>query len=473
MKKRKILVVDDESSIRDFLNIMLTKEGYDVVCAEDGAQALSVYRKQSFDMVISDLQMPNMTGLELLKQLVKENSSVLFMVITAFGSMETAIEAMKLGAYDYLTKPFNIEEVQINLKKAFSAKDLEVENRFLRREVQQEYSFDNCIGDSEPMHQVFDLIKKVSPSQSNILIIGESGTGKEVVARAIHNNSLVSRAAFVPVNCGAIPSELIESEFFGHRKGAFTGAVSDKEGLFEAASGGTLFLDEVGELPLEMQAKLLRVLQEKEIRKVGSTENIKVDVRILSATNRDLLEMVKTGAFREDLFYRINVIEVSLPPLRSRGDDVILLANYALKKFAKKFDKSVSQLSAEAAEKLKKYRYPGNVRELENIIERIIAIESEPIILPEHLPPLLLELSQPEQLNVLKNFQFTSKGIFLDKVLDELEKELLVKALHLSNGVKKVAAKLLNITFRSMRYRLEKHLLEKDEKDEKELGTAS
>lgn len=460
MKKRKILVVDDESSIRDFLKIMLTREGYTIVCAEDGVQALALYKKQSFDMVISDLQMPNMTGLELLKELVKENSSVLFMVITAFGSMETAIEVMKLGAYDYLTKPFNIEEVGLNLKKAFSVKDLEVENRLLRRELQREYSFDNCIGDSEPMHQVFELIKKVSPSQSSILVTGESGTGKEVVARAIHNNSPVSLRAFVPINCGAIPAELMESEFFGHRKGAFTGAVSDKVGLFEAASGGTLFLDEIGELPLDMQAKLLRVLQEKEIRKVGSTENIKVDIRVVSATNRNLLEMVKNGGFREDLFYRINVIGIELPPLRHRGEDIILLATAALKKFSKKFDKPVQRLSAEAMTKLKEYHYPGNVRELENIIERVVALEPGVLILPEHLPSMLSDLHQSAELSSVKDFHFTKEGIFLDTILDEVEKEILLKALNLSSGVKKAAAKLLNITFRSMRYRVQKHELE-------------
>lgn len=465
MKKRKILVVDDESSIRDFLKIMLSKEGYDIVCAEDGVEALSLYKTQSFDMVISDLQMPNMTGLELLKALVQENSSVLFMVITAFGSMETAIEAMKLGAYDYLTKPFNIEEVQLNLKKAFSVKDLEIENRFLRRELRQEYSFDNCIGDSEAMHQVFELIKKVASSSSSILVTGESGTGKEIIARSIHNNSPFSSNAFVPINCGAIPAELIESEFFGHRKGAFTGATSDKRGLFEVASGGTLFLDEIGELPLDMQAKLLRVLQEKEIRKVGSTESIKVDARILSATNKSLSEMVKMGTFREDLFYRINVIGVELPPLRNRGEDVILLANSALKKFAKKFNKPVPRLSAEAVSKLKQYQYPGNVRELENIIERVVAMESSLVILPEHLPSFLLKFNQSEELESLSNFKLTQKGIFLDDILDEVEKEILVKSLSLSNGVKKAAAKLLNITFRSMRYRVKKHSLEEEDVD--------
>ncbi|MBE8221213.1 MAG: sigma-54-dependent Fis family transcriptional regulator [Bdellovibrionales bacterium] len=466
MKKRKILVVDDESSIRDFLKIMLGKEGYEVICVEDGVQALELYKKQSFDMVISDLQMPNMTGLELLKKLVNEDSSVLFMVITAFGSMETAIEAMKLGAYDYLTKPFNIEEVQLNLKKAFSAKDLAVENRFLRRELRQEYSFDNCIGDSESMHQVFELIKKVSPSKSSILVTGESGTGKEIVARSIHNNSPVSASAFVPINCGAIPAELMESEFFGHKKGAFTGAHSDKVGLFESADGGTLFLDEIGELPLDMQAKLLRVLQEKEIRKVGSTENIKIDTRIVSATNRNLLKMVRDKTFREDLFYRINVISIPLPPLRNRGDDIILLANASLKKFSKKFNKPEQRLSAEAEEKLKKYHYPGNVRELENIVERVVAMETSLIILPEHLPDVLVEVNSTDSIKSLKNLNFTKDGIFLDKILDEIEKEILIKALNLSNGVKKVAAKLLNITFRSMRYRVQKHFLSESEEDE-------
>lgn len=456
--KPRILVVDDEESIREFLEIMLKKEGYEVTCAEDGARAKDLLTKKSFDMVISDLQMPQVNGLELLKHVKESYSELVFMMITAFGTTESAVEAMKMGAYDYLTKPFKIDEVRINIANALRSKNLEVENRVLKKELTREYSFQNVIGNSEAMHRIFDLIKRVSQAPSNILITGESGTGKEVVAKAIHYNGPLKDKPFVTVNCGAIPEQLMESEMFGHKKGAFTSAVADKPGLFEVADGGTLFLDEVGELPLNIQVKLLRALQERVIRRVGANEDIKVDVRIIAATNRDLEDMVKSGTFRQDLYYRLNVINIKTPALRERKDDIPLLANYFLKKYNDRLGKTVQGISIEAMEVLKKYDYPGNVRELENIIERTVALEGGATILPESLPPIV-NTPTGRKLASSNEIEIGADGIDLDKVLGQIEKELLVKAIHSAGGIKKRAAKLLHITFRSMRYRVEKYNL--------------
>ena len=299
--KPRILVVDDEESIREFLDIMLRKEGYEVTCVEDGQKAIDILKKKSFDLLISDLQMPNVTGIELLKHCRETYPDLLFMMITAFGTAESAVEAMKMGAYDYITKPFKIDEVRINIANALRSRNLEVENRVLRKELQKEYSFQNLVGNSEAMHKIFELIRKVSDSPTNVLVTGESGTGKEMVAKAIHYNSPLKDRPFVSVNCGAIPENLVESELFGHKKGSFTGAISDKDGLFEVADGGTLFLDEIGELPLSSQVRILRAIQEKTVRRVGGTEDIKVEVRIIAATNRDLEQMVQQGTFRQDL----------------------------------------------------------------------------------------------------------------------------------------------------------------------------
>lgn len=456
--KPRILVVDDEESIREFLEIMLKKEGYDVVCAEDGLKALDVLKKKNVDMVISDLQMPNMTGIELLKSVRDQNSNVLFMMITAFGTTETAVEAMKLGAYDYITKPFKIDEVRINIANALRSQNLEVENRSLKRELVREYSFQNFIGNSDTMHRIFDLIKRVSQAPTNILITGESGTGKEMIAKAIHYNGPLKDKPFVTVNCGAIPENLIESEMFGHKKGSFTGAVADKDGLFKAADGGILFLDEVGELPLQIQVKLLRAIQERVIRPVGGTDDIEVNVRIMAATNRDLETMVKEGAFREDLFYRLNVIKIESPPLRDRKEDIPILVKHFLKKYNDRLDKSINGISDEAMDVLKKYEYPGNVRELENIIERTVALEGGASILPESLPPFV-QTSTGRKLASSHEIEVTEEGVDLDGIMGQIEKEILIKAIHTANGVKKRAAKLLNISFRSMRYRIEKYNL--------------
>lgn len=463
--KPRILVVDDEESIREFLDIMLRKEGYEVTCVEDGQKAIDILKKKSFDLLISDLQMPNVTGIELLKHCREMYPDLLFMMITAFGTAESAVEAMKMGAYDYITKPFKIDEVRINIANALRSRNLEVENRVLRKELQKEYSFQNLVGNSEAMHKIFELIRKVSDSPTNVLVTGESGTGKEMVAKAIHYNSPLKDRPFVSVNCGAIPENLVESELFGHKKGSFTGAISDKDGLFEVADGGTLFLDEIGELPLSSQVRILRAIQEKTVRRVGGTEDIKVEVRIIAATNRDLEQMVQQGTFRQDLYYRLNVINIRTPPLRERRDDIPLLAGHFLQKYSERFSKQIQTISKEAMDLLKKYDFPGNVRELENIIERTVALESGATVLPESLPQFV---NTPTGRKMVSSdgIEITDEGIDLQKVLDQLEKELLVKAIHQANGVKKRAAKLLGITFRSMRYRVEKFSLGKVDEDE-------
>ena len=456
--KSRILVVDDEDSIREFLEIMLKKENYEVTTAEDGLRAKEILTKKSFDMVISDLQMPNMTGIELLKHVKESYPDIVFMLITAFGTTESAVDAMKMGAYDYVTKPFKIDEVRLNIANALRSKSLETEVRILKKELVKEYSFQNMIGNSAPMHAVFDLIKRVSSAPTNVLITGESGTGKEVVAKAIHYNGPLKDRPFVTVNCGAIPENLMESEMFGHKKGSFTGAIADKVGLFEVADGGTLFLDEVGELPASIQVKLLRAIQERIIRRVGATDDMKIEVRIIAATNRNLEDMVATGTFRQDLFYRLNVIGIRTPALRERQEDIPILAQHFLAKYNVKMNKSIASISAEAMEIMKGYNYPGNVRELENMIERTVALESGSTILPESLPPMV---STPAGRKMASSdeIEVGDAGLDLDKVMGQIEKELLIKAIHSAGGVKKKAAKLLHISFRSMRYRIEKYNL--------------
>ena len=461
--KPRILIVDDEESIREFLEIMLKKEGYETSLAEDGQVALDQLKKKSFDMIISDLQMPNVTGLELLRQVKEQSPEIVFMMITAFGTTDTAVEAMKLGAYDYITKPFKIDEIRINIAQALKSKHLEVENRALKKELKKEYSFQSLVGNSDVMHKVFDLIQRVAQTPTNILITGESGTGKEMIAKAIHYNGPLKDKAFIPVNCGAIPESLMESEMFGHKKGSFTGAIKDKVGLFEAADGGTLFLDEIGELPLSIQVKLLRAIQERVVRRVGATEDTKINVRIIAATNRELSKMIEEGTFRQDLYYRLNVINIISPPLRVRTGDVEILAQHFLKKYNDRLGKNIKGISEDAMQKLLAHKYPGNVRELENIIERTVALEAGTSILPESLPPLVHTTSGHQKMASSHEIEVTEEGVDLDKIMGQIEKELLIKAIHAASGVKKRAAKLLNISFRSMRYRVEKYSLGADD----------
>ncbi|MEK6656478.1 MAG: sigma-54 dependent transcriptional regulator [Nitrospirota bacterium] len=454
----KILVVDDERSMRDFLSIMLKKAGYDVTTAVDGEEAVNVLHKDIFDLVITDLKMPKVDGLQVLKTVKELSPDTVVIVITAFASTETTVEAMKEGAYDYITKPFQNDEMKIRIKKALEKRRLSAENILLKKQLKDRAVFDNIIGKSEKIEKVFELVRKVSDSMSNILIYGESGTGKELIARAIHFNSRKKDKPFVTINCGALPEGLLESELFGHMKGSFTGAVFNKEGLFEVANGGTIFLDEVGETSPAIQVKLLRVLQDKEFKRVGGTKEIKVDVRIITATNRDLSKAVSEGKFREDLYYRLNVIPITLPPLRERTDDIPLLADHFLNKFNKALNKNVKGFSQTTMELFRNYEWRGNVRELENIIERAVALSNSEIITPEYLPDILRDSSRSSSAIPVN---IPQEGLDLEGLIGDIEKELLLKALEKTNWIKKDAAKLLHLNFRSFRYRLDKYNLNK------------
>ena len=449
--KARILVVDDERSMQEFLEIFLRREGYEVETAGDVDTAVAILESNEIDLIITDMQMPEKTGLDLILEAREVAPEAIVVVITAFATTDSAISAMKEGAYDYLTKPFKVEELRLVLEKALEKKLLSVENRRLRKELRSQTRDRNIIGHSAPMQEVFDLIAQVAETKINVLVTGESGTGKELVARAIHDQSDRQEFPFVAINCGAIPEQLLESELFGHARGAFTGAVSNKEGLFEAATGGTLFLDEIGEVTGALQVKLLRALQEKTIRRVGETVDRKVDVRIVSATNRRLEDEVAAGRFREDVYYRLNVIELTLPPLRDRTEDIPLLTQHFIRKFADELGKDVEGMDAEAFETLSQYSFPGNVRELENLIERAVALARTPIISTELFPPTITE-----DRSVEASPRIPSEGLDLEQVLGDFERSLLLEALKLQGGVKKRAARLLGISFRSFRYRLEK-----------------
>jgi len=462
MAQARILIVDDEESIREFFEIMLKREGYEVLTAAHGKEALQVLKKQAVDLVVSDIQMPEMSGLELLTQLKEIDPDLAVIMITAFGSTETAVEAMKMGAYDYVLKPFKIDEVKIIIRQALEKKSLVMENIQLKKELGSRYGYDNIIGVAPPMLRIYEMVKRISNTKSSVLITGESGTGKELIARAVHYNGPLKDRPFVTVNCGAIPENLMESEMFGHKKGSFTGAIADKKGLFEVANSGTIFLDELGELPLTMQVKLLRVIQEGTFKRVGGTDDVRVDVRIISATNKNLDQEVKALRFREDLFYRLNVIQIHCPPLRERKEDISMLSNHFLEKFSKILDIPVKKVSQEAMNVLQAYHYPGNVRELENIIERTVALEPGAIVLPESLPRHMIERSSEDssvQMDANRIHIDQSHGVNLEKLVADFERTLLVKALQQTGGIKKRAAKLLSISFRSMRYRVDKYSL--------------
>jgi two-component system response regulator PilR (NtrC family) len=455
MIKDKILVADDEQSMREFLEIMLKKEGYKVSLASNGDEVVKLVDNDLFDLVLLDIRMPKLDGISALKKIKANAPETIVIMITAYASADTAIKAMKEGAYDYITKPFKVEEIKLIIKNALEKKNLQKENILLKQVVRDRYHFGNIIGQSSKMMALYDLLEKVSPTKTNILITGESGTGKELVAKAIHYNSPRKEKPFVTLNCGAIPESLIESELFGHMKGAFTDAIATKKGLFEVADEGTIFLDEISELPLLMQVKLLRVLQDKEFKRVGGTEDIRVDVRIISATNKDLEEAVKEKRFREDLFYRLNVIQIKLPPLRDRKEDIQILASHFLKKYSEELNKNILKISPEALQILLSYEYPGNVRELQNIIERAVALESSQELTAHNLSSYLSE--QPFLKKGPIDIEIPNEGIDLEKMVEDLERTLLLKALDKTKGIKKKAAELLHINFRSMRYRLEKY----------------
>jgi len=454
----RILIVDDELSMREFLAILLEREGYEAVMASSANEALAMLENNLFDLVISDVQMPGLNGIELLGRIKAKSPATAVLMMTAFSAAEQAVEAMKLGAYDYIAKPFKIDEIKILVRNALEKSNLKRENTILKQTVQHRDSFCGIIGNSPKMREIFDLIQKVAPSSSSVMILGESGTGKELVAKAIHDNSPRRLKPFVAVNCGAIPESLIESELFGHKKGSFTGAVADRAGLFEQGEGGTLFLDEISELPLLMQTKLLRVLQEKEFRRVGGTQVQKTDVRILTASNRDLLSNVKVGAFREDLFYRVNVVQINLPALRERIEDIPILIEH----FFRKYSNSEPQgdvITTGALKALMNYSFPGNIRELENLVERSLILDSS--MITENNLPAQVKAFLTSSISIEVNIP--DEGMELESLLENLEKQYLLKALEKTGGAKKKAAELLSMSFRSFRYRLAKFGLDNGE----------
>ena len=456
--KTRILVVDDERSMREMLSILLEREGYEAVEAKNGQEALQLFETSIFDMVISDIQMPGINGIDLLGRIKKLAPEVPVLMITAFATADQAVDAIKLGAFHYFTKPFNNDEIRALVRNALEKRDLKQENTLLKQDAHAKDGFCGIIGKSPRMRELFIMIQKVAGSLSSVLIMGESGTGKELAARAIHTSSARRTKPFVAVNCGAIPETLIESELFGHKKGAFTGAVADRPGLFEQADGGTLFLDEIGELPLLLQTKLLRVLQEREFRRVGDSVVRKTDVRVLTASNLDLQEQVTVGSFREDLYYRINVVQIVMPPLRERLEDIPLLIEHFFQKYSDP-GHTGETITPAALKQLMNYPFPGNIRELENIVERSLILDRT----------IISESSLPEQVRSVRTdclgseVSIPDEGMQLEALLEELEKKYLLKALERTGGAKKKAADLLGMSFRSFRYRLAKFDLDSED----------
>jgi two-component system response regulator PilR (NtrC family) len=452
MPDARILVVDDELSMREVLEITLRQEGYDVTVADGGEAALRALDAAAFDLVVTDLRMRGVDGLAVLRAVKERAPGTAVLMLTAFASTDTAVEAMKLGAYDYVTKPFKLDELRLTIASALERKQLREENQALRRQLHRERGLPNFVGRSRRMLEVFETIRKIADSPSNVTITGETGTGKELVAQAIHHESPRRDRPFVSVNCGAIPEGLMESELFGHVKGSFTGAVSDTRGLFSAADDGTLFLDEITEIPPSVQVKLLRAIQERSIRRVGDTRDVRVDVRMIAASNRDLAGAVAEGVLREDLFYRLNVIPIHLPPLRERRDDIPLLVNHFVQKLARETGKDVRGISAEALALLEQHRWPGNIRELQNAIERAIVLGTGPTLDVDALPT---ELFRPAPVHNTA-LEIPPEGLDLEATLEGIEQRLLRAALERSGGVQTRAAELLKMSFRQFRYKLQK-----------------
>jgi two-component system response regulator PilR (NtrC family) len=458
----RILVVEDEKSMRDLLAMMLRKEGYSVETAESGSDAHRKLAEEKFyDLVVSDISMPGMTGLELLKASRETVPDTEVILMTAYGSKETAIEALNRGAAYYVEKPFDLDEMKVVVRKTLEQKrlatenaDLKEQNQDLREELKGKIRFGDMVGRSPKMRSIFQLIERVASTGSTIMISGESGTGKELIARGIHYNSGRGDAPFVSINCGALPDELLESELFGHMKGSFTGATTNKKGLFEVASGGTIFLDEIGETSPAMQIKLLRVLQERKIRRVGGTEEIDVNVRVITATNQDLETMVQEKRFREDLFYRINVIPIHMPALREKPEDIPALAEHFLEKYRVLVGKPIDGIAKSALECLESYHWPGNVRQLENVIERAVALEATDNVQPESLPQ---EVRRGGEREKSVEISLPDAGVDLDRYMEELRRRYMMEAMERSGGVQTKAAELLGMTFRSFRYFAKKY----------------
>ena len=462
----RILVSDDEPSMRDMLRIVLRRDGYDVLVAENGRQAIDVLKRDDVDLLLSDIRMSDLSGVEVLRQAKALRGDIVVFMMTAFASTQTAVEAMRLGAVDYLTKPFNMDELRLKVRQQLDVQRLRQENVLLKRVLNTSHSFSNIIGRSEVMLAVFRMIETIAQTASTVLITGESGTGKDLVARAIHFNSLRHEAPFVTVNCGGLPETLLESELFGHMRGAFTGADTTKKGLVEVAERGTIFLDEIGEMNATMQVKLLRVLQDKRFRRVGGTEELQADIRVIVATNQDLQEAVADGRFREDLFYRINVIPLHLPPLRERREDVPLLAEHFLSKYAATMEKAVHRITHEAMARLEAYDWPGNVRELENVLERAVALEQTPAVLPETLPTYISAKGDvrrakgtPRVAPATRGVPEIGEGFDLEARGEEFYRHYIAQALERAGGVQVKAAEMLGMSFRSFRYYAKKFKL--------------
>ena len=444
MTQTHVLVVDDDPAVRDVLQEVLMREEYSVSLAEDGAAAIQVVKDSVVHIVITDFQLPDIDGLEIIDRLAKLDAKVIPIVMTGFGTIETAVRAMKSGAFDFITKPFDLDTVAVVVRKAAEFLRLRQENHLLRKAVRDQYRLEQLVGVSEPIQQVMEFVQKVADSDSTVMIQGESGTGKELVARMLHFNSLRKDRPLVPVNCGAIPENLLESELFGHEKGAFTGATHSRMGRFELANGGTIFLDEIGEMSLPLQVKLLRVLQEREFERVGGNRTIHVDVRIIAATNQDLEMLVEEKRFRRDLFYRLNVIPIVIPPLRDRRSDIPLLIEHFLTRFNHSKHTEISGLAPDALQMLTEYDWPGNIRELENMIERLVVLKKQGVLSLEDLPEKICRRSLGPEIKE-QFICFSENGINLSREVEQYEKHLIMEALRKANGVTSRAAQLLHL----------------------------
>lgn len=458
MAAERILVVDDEQANRQFLQELLTLKGYEVITAGDGLAGRALLEEMPFHVVLSDLKMPKMSGVELVRQLKEISPSTVGIIFTGHATIENAVDAMKAGAYDYITKPFHADEILVVLERALEYQRLNRENMSLRRQLKAKYKFENIISDHEKMLAIFEIVEKVADSDSTVLVYGESGTGKELIARALHYNSHRQDKPLIPINCGAIPEELLESELFGYEKGAFTGAASSRIGRFELAHTGTIFLDEIGEMSPSLQVKLLRVLQEREFERVGGTRTIKVDVRIIAATNKDLETMVEKNEFREDLFYRLNVIPIELPALRERRSDIPLLVQHFMEHFNAQKHRDIEGVLPEALERLTAYHWPGNVRELENVIERITILKGSGVIALEDLPEKIMRSFKSG--GMVPNIDVPDEGLDFDAVVQTFEKHLLTRALDKTHGVKAKAAVLLHMNRTTLVEKVKKLRLE-------------
>ena len=452
----KVLIVDDERSIRDVLQVVFRKEGHNVAAASGFQEATQQLKNGSFDLVITDIKMMDGSGIDVLREVKSENAETLVIMMTAYATTENAIQALKMGAADYILKDNEdfIQELKISVSKSLEFYRLRQEHRLLKQQFGQQNGIDQIIGNSPMMKELFRAIETIGATQSTVLITGESGTGKELVAKAIHLNSSRTDLPFVSINCGAFPETLLESELFGYMRGAFTGASSNKKGLFEIADKGTIFLDEIGEMSLSMQVKILRVLQERKFRRVGGTDEVSVDVRVIAATNKELLKLVSENRFREDLYYRVSVIPLDIPPLRKRKEDIPLLVGHFLNKYNVQMQRSILGVSEEAMRQLEHYDWPGNVRELENTIERAVAFETGEEIHPERLPTRISCLNSSESSDYDK---IPENGIDLERHLSDIEKSYILEALHKSGGVQTRAAELLKMSFRSFRYFAKKY----------------